>query len=112
MKADTDDLYAIFLLKKNVQVDIIKTILGYLPIIVPKTLKEQKVTIISVGQEYKSTESQQDYKIGIGTIYRGKGALIDIGKARYNFDKYEKPKYFNCNIYGHMAKEYRKPKKK
>jgi len=29
MKADTDELYAIFLLKKNVRHDIIKTILGY-----------------------------------------------------------------------------------
>ena len=40
MKADTDELYAIFLLKKNVQQDIIKTILGYPPIAVPETLKE------------------------------------------------------------------------
>jgi len=56
MKADTDNLYAIFLLKKNVQVNIIKTILGYLPIVVPKSLKEWKVAITSVGQGYKSTE--------------------------------------------------------
>jgi len=40
MKADTDELYAIFLLKKNMQQDIIKTILGYPPIAVPETLKE------------------------------------------------------------------------
>ena len=40
MKADTDKLHAIFLLKKNVRQDIIKTILGYLPIVVLKTLKE------------------------------------------------------------------------
>ena len=32
MKTDTDELHAIFLLKKNVQQDIIKIILGYLPI--------------------------------------------------------------------------------
>ena len=32
MKADTDELHAIFLLKKNVQQDIIETILEYLPI--------------------------------------------------------------------------------
>ena len=32
MKTDTDKLHAIFLLKKNVQQDIIKIILGYLPI--------------------------------------------------------------------------------
>jgi len=56
MKADTDELHAIFLLKKNVRLDIIKTILGYLPIAVPETLKEWKVAITSVKQEYKFTE--------------------------------------------------------
>ena len=40
MKADTDELYAIFLLKKNVRQDIIKMILGYPPIAMPETLKE------------------------------------------------------------------------
>ena len=40
MKADTDKLHAIFLLKKNVQPNIIKIILGYLPIMVPETLKK------------------------------------------------------------------------
>ena len=55
-KADTDELHAIFLLKKNVQQDIIKTILGYPPIAMPKTLKEWKVVITSVGQGYESTE--------------------------------------------------------
>ena len=56
MKADTDELYAIFLLKKNVRHDIIKTILGYPPIAMSETLKEWKVAIISVGQGYESTE--------------------------------------------------------
>ena len=32
MKADIDELHVIFLLKKNIQQDIIKTILGYPPI--------------------------------------------------------------------------------
>jgi len=40
MKADTDELHAIFLLKKNVRHDIIKTILGYPPIAMPETLKK------------------------------------------------------------------------
>jgi len=40
MKADTDELHAIFLLKKNVQHNIIKTILGYPPIAALETLKE------------------------------------------------------------------------
>ena len=56
MKADTDELYAIFLLKKNVRHDIIKTILGYPPIAMSETLKEWKVAIISVGQGYESME--------------------------------------------------------
>ena len=40
MKADTDELHAIFLLKKNVRHNIIKTILGYPLIAMPETLKE------------------------------------------------------------------------
>jgi len=40
MKVKTDNIHAIFLLKKNVQMDIIKTILGYPPMAVPETLKE------------------------------------------------------------------------
>jgi len=48
MKADTDELHTIFLLKKNVRHDIIKTILGYPPIAIPNTLKEWKVAITSV----------------------------------------------------------------
>ena len=40
MKADTDELHIIFLLKKNIWQDIIKMILEYLPIVVPETLKE------------------------------------------------------------------------
>ena len=57
MKAETDDMHAIFLLKKNVQVDIIKTILGYPLMAAPDTLKEWKVVIILVGQGYEFTES-------------------------------------------------------
>ena len=40
MKADTDELHAIFLLKKNVQHDIIKIILEYPLIVIPESLKE------------------------------------------------------------------------
>ena len=36
MKADTNELHTIFLLKKNVQMDIIKTILGYPPVVASK----------------------------------------------------------------------------
>jgi len=40
MKADTNELHTIFLLKKNIQQDIIKMILGYLPIAMPESLKQ------------------------------------------------------------------------
>jgi len=103
MKADMDELHAIFLLKKNVQHNIIKTILGYLPIVMPETLKEWKVAITSVGQGYESTEGRQDYKTATGMTYGGRGQLIDIGKSNDNF-KDGKPKCFNYNKYGHMAK--------
>ena len=104
MKADTDELYAIFLLKKNVQQDIIKIILGYLLIAMPESLKEWKVVITSVGQEYKSTERYHDYKTGTRTTYGGQGQPMDIEKSNDNF-KDRKPKCFNCNKYRHMAKK-------
>ena len=56
MKADTDELHANFLLKKNIRHNIIKTILEYPPIAMPETFKEWKVAITSVGQGYESTE--------------------------------------------------------
>ena len=40
IKAETDNMYAIFLLKKNIWTDIIKKILGYLPIVALETLRE------------------------------------------------------------------------
>ena len=48
MKADTDELYAIFLLKKNARQNNIKMILEYPPIAIPESLKEWKVVIMSV----------------------------------------------------------------
>jgi len=57
MKTETDDLHVIFLLKKNVRADIIKTILEYPLMTAPDTLKEWKVAIISVEQGYESMES-------------------------------------------------------
>ena len=56
MKVDTDELHAIFLLKKNVQQDIIKIILGYPPIMVLESLKEWKVAITLVGQKYREVQ--------------------------------------------------------
>jgi len=60
---------------------------------------------MSVGQGYESTERQHDYKISTGTIYRGQGQPND------NF-RDGKPKCFNCNKYGHMAKKCQSKKKK
>jgi len=111
MKTDTDELHTIFLLKKNVQSDIIKTILGYLSIAAPKTLKEWKVVITSVGQGYESTEGQNNYKIGTEMTYGRRGQPMNIGKSNDNF-KDGKPKCFNCNKYSHMAKECWKKKEK
>ena len=69
------------------------------------------MVITSVGQEYESTESWHDYKMGTGIIFGEQRAPMDIGKSWDNFDKNRKPKYFNYNIYGHLAKECRRPKK-
>ena len=56
IKVDTDELHMIFLLKKNVWPDNIKTILGYLLIAVLETLKEWKMVITLVEQKHESTE--------------------------------------------------------
>ena len=112
MKVETNNIHTIFLLKKNVRSDIIKTILEYLPIAVPKSLKEWKVVITLVKQEYKSIEGRKDYWMGSSITYRGREALIDIRKAKDNYGKDRKPRCFNYNIYGHIAKDCRKLKKK
>ena len=72
----------------------------------PETLKEWKVVITLVRQGYKSTKSQYNYKMGIGTIFGGRGIPMDIGKSRDNFNKDRRPRCFNCNTYKHIAKEY------
>jgi len=84
-------------------------ILEYPPIAAPEKLREWKIAIISVGQEYEFTEGQQDYKTETETTYRERGAPIDIRKAKDNFNKDGK---LNCNVYRHMTKNCKKPKKK
>ena len=49
-------------------------------------------------------EGRHDYKTSTGMIYGEWGQPMDIGKSNDNF-KDGKPKCFNCNKYGHMAKE-------
>jgi len=68
------------------------------------------VAIISVEQGYESTEERQDYKTRTGMTYGGRGQPMDIGKSNNNF-KDRKPKCFNCNKYGHIAKKYWNKKK-
>jgi len=57
MEAETNDMHTIFLLKKNIRIDIIKTILGYLLMAALEILREWKMAIILVNQEYKSIKS-------------------------------------------------------
>ena len=110
MKANTDKLHVIFLLKKNVWPNITKTILGYPPTTALEILKEWKMVITSVRQEYESTERRHDYKIETGITYSGQELLMDIGKLKDNF-KNGKPKCFNYEIYRHIAKNCQKSKK-
>ena len=56
-------------------------------------------------------ESWYDYKMETGTMFGGWGAPMDIGKAQDSFDENGKLRYFNYNAYGHLVREYKKPKK-
>ena len=76
----------------------------------PKSLKEWKVAIILVRQEYESMEEHYNYKTSTRVTYGGWGQPMDIGRSNNNF-KNEKPKCFNYNKYGHMAKECQVKKK-
>ena len=105
MKAETDEIHMIFLLKKNIRTDIIKIILGYPPMAASKTLREWKVEITLVKQGYESIKSQQDYRTRTEITYGGRDTPMDIGKARENFNKDRKLRCFNCNTYRYMAKE-------
>ena len=78
--------------------------MGYPPIVAPETLKEWKVAITLVGQEYEFTKGRNNYKTSIGIMYRGQGQPMDIEKSSKNY-KDGKPKYFNCNKYRHIVKK-------
>jgi len=68
------------------------------------------MVITSVGQGYESTEGHYDYKTSTETTYSGREQPMDIGRSNDNF-KDGKPKCFNCNKYGHMAKDCQGKKK-
>ena len=80
-------------------------------IAVSEMLKEWKVTITSVSQEYKSTEGKQDYRMETEMTYRERSIPMNTRKAKNNFNKDKRPKCFNCNVYKHIVKDCRKPKK-
>jgi len=108
MKAEANDIYTIFLLKKNVRSDIIKMILRYLPIKALESLNKWKVVIISVEQEYESIKGRLYYKIGLKITYRGRETSIDIRKFKDNYKRDGKPRCFNYNVNGHIAKDFPK----
>src|SRR5215813_4227086 len=91
-KAGTDDAHAIFLLKRNVRSDIIKTILGYPPPSIPISYQTWKDTIMSVGQRYESTEIRQDRKTGSGITYGGMGQPMEIGRLAPGQNEKGEPK--------------------
>jgi len=109
-KAQTDDQYAIFLLKKNVNREIIRAIMVYPPTQVPKSLEQWKVAITVVGQEYEWTNICYNYRTGSGITYRGMGKPIEIEQQQNNRQGH-KVKCYDCNRFGHIAKDYQQLKK-
>ena len=57
-------------------------------------------------------ENRQDYRTEKEMTYRERDIPMDIGKAKDNFNKDRKLMCFNCNVYGHIAKNCRKSKRK
>jgi len=63
------------------------------------------VAITSVRQGYKFTESQKNYRTKTEIIYGEREASMKFEKAKDNFNKDERLKYFNYNTYEHITKE-------
>ena len=68
------------------------------------------MAITSVRQGYEFIEGQYNYKTRIGITYKEWDLPMEIGKSNKSF-KDGKPKCFNCEIYRHMARDCKKPKK-
>ena len=109
-KAQTDDQHAIFLLKKNINREIIRAIMAYPLTQAPKSLEQWKVAITAVGQGYEWTNIHYDYRTGLEITYGGMGKPMEIGQQQNNGQE-RKPKYYNCNKFGHMAKDCQQLKK-
>jgi len=63
------------------------------------------MAITSVRQGYKSIEGKQDYSIRSEIIYGRREGSMNIGKFKDNYNKDEKPRYFNYNVYRYIAKD-------
>ena len=68
--------------------------------------------ITSVRQGYEYIEDRQDYQTGSEITYGERDILMNIRKSKDNYNKNIKLRCFNCNVYRHIAKDYRKLKKK
>jgi len=109
-KAQTDDQHVIFLLKKNINREIVRAIIAYLPTQAPKSLEQWKVAITAVGQGYEWTNIRYDYRTSSGITYGGMGKPMEIEQQQNNGQGC-KPKCYNCNKYGHIAKDCQQPKR-
>ena len=79
--------------------------MAYPPTQAPKSLKQQKVAITTVGQGYKWTNIYYDYRTGSGITYEEIDKPMEIGQQRNNKQGH-KPKCYNCNKFRHMTKDY------
>jgi len=62
------------------------------------------MAIIVVRQGYKWTNIHYNYKTGSGITYGEMGKLMEIGRQQNNGQE-RKVKYYNCNRFGHIAKD-------
>jgi hypothetical protein len=95
---------AIFLLKKNIRQDIIKTILRYPPTAILDNITEWLEAIKSVRIGYKVNEMRKDIRTESGITYGGSGLLMEIGKRKFLWNNKGEPKCYKCELYGHMGK--------
>jgi hypothetical protein len=100
----TNDAHAIFLLKKNIRQDIIKTILRYPPAAIPDNITEWLEAIKSVGMGYKANEMRKDIRTESGITYGGSRLPMEIGKRKFLWNNKGEPKCYKCELYGHMGK--------
>jgi hypothetical protein len=100
----TDDAHAIFLLKKNIRQDIIKTILSYPPAAIPDTLTEWLEAIKSIRMGYKVNKMRKNIRTKSGITYGGSGLPMEIGKRKFLWNDKGEPKCYKCESYGHMGK--------